>query len=217
MIQRRTLCLTLALGLLLGCGGSGDTKAQEKPGPDAKADEKGDAKPPAGKGDAKPGEAKGDAKPGDAKPAEDAVLYRATVTDRSTDVKEYAIQNAVIWVPEVSILGGEGHTVEKRLLVKKGATEITVPFADIAWIDVGALKEDRLEVKVKTLAVLKREQAQPAESRKNEFLVGSVKSNLQLAGRYDDTAFAAHLKIRGVVKIVLEPMPAEPGKPDAPK
>lgn len=212
MIQRRNFCLTLALALLLGCGGGVATKAQEKPGaPDAKPDdkppEKADGKPPE-KADAKPDAAHADK--GD-KLAKDLRSYRATVTDKSTEVKDYVIRDAVIWAPEVSILGGEGHTEEKQLIVKRGAAELIVPFADIAWFELGTLKEDRLEIKVKRVSQLKSEDPKVREL----VLIGTIKSNLQLSGKYEDTTLQARLKLREVLKVVLEPEGA--AKPESPK
>ena len=75
-----------------------------------------------------------------------------------------------------------------------------------AWFELGALKEDRLEVKVKRRREL--ESSDPEVRKKT--LDGTIKSNLQLAGRYDDTDLAVRLKLREVVRVVLEK--ADPAK-----
>jgi hypothetical protein len=188
VIQRRKLCFTVALAVLLGCAGGESTKAQEKPAPDAKSDDK-DKGEKSDKGKAAEREKA-------EKEKEDKRVYKAVVTDRSpeTSQKDYAISNAEIWVPEVSIFGGEGHTAEKKLSVKRGAAEINVPFTEIAWVSFGELKEDRLVVEVKRIVDVKTDKV----------LSGTIKSNLLLHGTYENTNLEAKLKLREVSKIVLE-------------
>ena len=66
--------------------------------------------------------------------------------------------------------------------------------------DSSERKEDRLEVRIKRLSELKS--SDPEVQKK--ILPGTIKSNLQLAGRYEDTPLTAKLKLREVTKISLE-------------
>jgi hypothetical protein len=192
-MTRKNLILALGLAVLLGCAGGEDTKAQEKPAsPDAKQDDGKPAPKPADKGAAK-GEAP--------EKVEDMRKYRALVTDRF-NTPDFEVTDAVVWVPEVSLLGAEGGTAKKELLVKRGAAELIVPFSDIAWIEFREFKEDRLEVAVKRVADAKSDDPKV----RDRFLVGTIKSNLQLRGKYEKTALDARLKLREVLKVVLQPM-----------
>jgi hypothetical protein len=172
--------LVAAVAFLLGCG-SAATHADDKK-PDEKKDEK--------KGDEKPDEKA----PAEKKPAEKPKKrYTATVTDRF-GTEPFKIDGAEVSVPQVSLLGGESFQYELRFVVKHGAAEIEVPFEEISKVTFGDVKEDRLGVTVEFKAADKADKQ----------LTGTVKSNLQLHGKYQQRQLEAKLKLREIKTLVLE-------------
>jgi hypothetical protein len=196
-MRENRLLLATAVAFLLGCG-SGPSKADdEKPA---------DTKPPAAAGgdkadkkdDAAKDDKKDEKKDDKSAKKEDPRVYRATVKDWN-DTPEFVIDEAVLWVPEVSILGGSSGKKDKNLIVKMGPADIEVPFAEIAQLTFGKAKEDRLPVTVWF----------NDPEKKDKQLEGTVKANLQLKGTYLARKLDAVLKLREVKTLKLEPVKSD--------
>jgi hypothetical protein len=185
-MRENRLLLAATVALLLGCGSS-PTRADDQKDPKDQ--------PPAEKKDDKKDEKKDDAKAD--KPAEKAPAkvrsFKVTVTD-NFNTKPFTIEDAVIWVPEVSILSGEGGKATYSLFVKRGAAEIEVPLEDIAevkGIKAAAKEPDRLECTV----VFKNGDPE---------ITGTIKANLSLQGRYDKSKLTAKCKLREITSFKVE-------------
>ncbi len=184
------LLLAAAVAFLLGCGSEpthADDKKDEKqpvPAEGEKKDEK------------KPEEKPADPPKGDKAPAgkdEKRKHFVAEVTDRFK-TPAFKIDEAELLVPQVSLLGGESFDHKFHFVVKHGAAEIEVPFEEIAKVTFGVPKDDRLPIVIEFRA--------PDKAGKT--LDGTVKSNLQLGGKYQQRGLAAKLKLREIDTITLE-------------
>ncbi|MEZ0230116.1 MAG: hypothetical protein ACAI25_15950, partial [Planctomycetota bacterium] len=187
------LFLAAAVAFLLGCGSepthADDQKPDEKqPAPAGdKKDDKGTDKPADPKGE------KGGDK-GAPAPAPDKVKKRfvAEVTDRFK-TKPFKIDEAELLVPQVSLLGGESFDHKLVFVVKHGAAEIEVPFEEISKVTFELPKDDRLPIRIEFRGA----------DKAGKVLDGTVKSNLQLGGKYEQRNLAAKLKLREIESITL--------------
>lgn len=192
-MQKRRLLLATAVAILLGCGSSDTHADDEKPGDKPPAADKKDDKAPEKKDEAKPAEAKpADKKPGD-KDKKDEKHFVATVTD-NFGTAPFKIDDADLRVPQVSLLGGESFDHKKMFTVKHGAAEIEVPFEEISKVTFGKTREDRLEVTIEFRSA----------DKSDKQLEGTVKSNLQLGGNYQQRGLKANLKLREIKSLTLE-------------
>ena len=183
MRTTRTLPVAVALTILLGCAADGTKADDGKPGGKPAAGEK-PADKPAGE---KPADG------ADKKPEGSKKVFRATVTDRF-GTAAFVIADARLWVPEVSLFGGEGGEYKKVVVVKHGAAEIEVPFDEVQTITLKLVKEDRIDVVVTFRAA----------DKAGKQLDGTIKSNLQLHGHYEKSNLSARLKLREINEITLE-------------
>lgn len=194
-MRERRLLLAAAVAVLLGCGSepthADDKKPDEKqpvPADDKKDEKKPDEKKPDERPDTRPQQAVPDKKP--------ARRFVAVVTDRfKTD--PFKIEDAELLVPQVSLLGGESYARELKFVVKHGAAEIEVPFEEIAKVTFKDVKDDRLAVVI---------EFRGADKGGNS-LDGTVKSNLQLGGKYQQRGLPAKLKLRELASLTLEEAP----------
>jgi hypothetical protein len=199
------VAIASAVAILLGCSSAAtnadDAKPGDAPPADQKQDQKKDEKAPAKTDEnaAKAAKAAKEQKEKEEKDADEKRRFNATVTDKTGTVP-FLVSDAQIFVPEVSLLGGEGGKLAKELVVKHGPAEITIPLKDVTSLKVDALKEDRLEVTVRF--------KDPALAGSE--LKGTIKSNLQLHGKYLKSSLDAKLKLRDVDLVTLEEVPAPP-------
>jgi hypothetical protein len=170
------------VAVLLGCA-AGDTRAQEttdnnKAGDEAKSDSE--------------------------KKKEPDKHFDATVTD-NYGTKPFLIHDAVIWLPETSLLGGESGQVKRSIVVKHGAEEVEVPLEAIEKISVEKLTDEGvLPVTVTFLDPKKY----------GDPITGTVKSSLQLRGKYHMSPLDATVKLRETKEIDLKeykPQSNDPG------
>lgn len=177
---------TAALLCALGCAGSEEGAAQEQPPASPEQPGKQEPKPQAkDEKDLAQAEEK----------AEEARRYDLLVSEKGTD-KPFRLSEGAMFVPEVSLFGGEGGKTSKLLRLKRGAAELTIPFRRIKRIEVKNEKDDRLEVTVKLV---------PAEGQEETELQGSVKAGLELRGTYAGTGLQATAKLREVTAVELVP------------
>lgn len=171
---------------ILGCAGPEQGAAQDTP---PVADP-----PPAGQPQDQP--AKKPREPDEEK-QEEGRRYDVSVRERGQE-QAFKLLDASLFVPEVSLFGGEGGRPSKLLRLKRGAAELTIPFRRIKKIDVLSEKEDRLEVVVQ---LVPGEGSQEAPAPIN----GTIKAGLELRGGYEKTSLKAVVKLREVLSLELEP------------
>src|SRR5580658_8707460 len=114
-MRENRLVLAATVAVLLGCSSEPSQADDQK---DATHAEKKDD-------DKKEAPAKKDAEKKDVKKHG---VFKATVIDRSPEVKPIEIDEAVLWVPQISIFSSNGGDPSWSLKVKHGAAEIEVPF-----------------------------------------------------------------------------------------
>jgi len=110
--------------------------------------------------------------------------------------KGFRLVKGALFVPEVSLFGGEGGTASKLVRLKSGPAEVTIPFRRIKKITVTGDKDDRIEVTI-TLV--------PAPGQEKDRIDGSLKAGLELRGTYEGTDFPAVAKLRDLVSVELIP------------
>ncbi len=168
----------LAMVLVLGCASNNEGVAQERP-------EKPAAKKP-----------KDEKKSTKAKDEKDKRKYRAVVKDKHLRAgeKPFTVNDAVLFVPEVTLFGGGAGEEVKELKLKRGSAEVTIPFARIASLEIGKLDEDRLG-----LTVTLRDVKDPADAK----LKGSVKASLELRGKLGSKDLDTVVKLREAKTVEL--------------
>ncbi|MBL4847932.1 MAG: hypothetical protein JKY65_20650 [Planctomycetes bacterium] len=193
MRNRFSWCGLVTLLLLLGC--ASEPGAAQDRGKGAKEE-----KAPKGeKAPAKKKKAKG--KPKSKKKKMDPRVYRATVHDRflKKGQKPFKASKIRLFEPEVSLFGGSAGKESKTLLLLRGAATIEVPFARLKKIHVGAVKEDRLAIKVEI----------EAKDPEDRILEGTVKASLELRCLFAKD-FKTTIKLREVKTLTLELDPEAP-------
>lgn len=199
MRNRLSWCGLLTLLLLLGCASQEGAAQDEKSG-----------KPEVPKGEGKEGPTSSPTSPatkgnGSAKaskkPKLDPRVYLATVWDRflKEGQKPFKATEIRLFEPEVSLFGGSAGSESKTLFLQRGAAVIEVPFARLVKIEVGAVEDDRLQVKIEI-------KSDDPESRTLE---GTVKASLELRGRFAKE-FNTAIKLREVKVLTLELDPQAP-------
>lgn len=122
--------------------------------------------------------------------------FAAKVKDRYNN--EFEVATAFLWVPEVSLLGGESGDEKQVFTVKKGAAEIEIPFEDVESVEFPRdAKEDRLPIVI----VLRDPEL---KKKLPKGLEGDVKASLQLWGDYEGSKLQAKLKLKELRSIQLE-------------
>lgn len=182
-MRRGSLFWTATVLCALGCA-SEQGVAQENPPP---------AQPPAPP--AEP-DKKGKQREVDEEKLEEGRRYQVSIQERGRE-GTFKLGEAALFVPEVSLFGGEGGALSKLLRLKCGAAELLVPFRRIKRVEIGVEKEDRLEVKVQLL---------PEGTEVPAPLAGTIKAGLELRGTYEGTGLKATVKLREVTQVELEPL-----------
>lgn len=171
---------------VLGCAGPEQGAAQDNP-------------PPAEQPTSAPSEEKPrKSREPDEEKLEEGRRYNVAVRERGQE-QGFKLLDAALFVPEVSLFGGEGGQTSKLLRLKRGAAELTVPFRRIKKIDVLSEKDDRLEVVVHLVPPEGSQEPPPP-------LNGTIKAGLELRGGYEKTSLRAVVKLREVISLELEPV-----------
>lgn len=125
-----------------------------------------------------------------------APKYRATILQRGTD-KPFELREVTLFVPEVSLFGGDSGKESDVLELRRGATRLEVPLERLAKLEIGEPNPDadRIDVTI-TLRPEEGQQEAPPPLR------GTVKANLELRGRYE--GLKAVIKLREAKEISLE-------------
>jgi hypothetical protein len=125
------------------------------------------------------------------------VEYRALIKDKFQD-RPFEVRGVALYVPQVSLFGGGSGERKLELTLKVGAAELTLPFDRVERIDVGAMTEDALSVKV---AVRAKGDA-PAEVYE-----GTIKSSLELRGTFSVSGLQTVVRLREVERVELAAQP----------
>jgi hypothetical protein len=125
--------------------------------------------------------------------------FRARVRDRAGQT--YGVREALAWSPETSLLGTDKGEERDFLRILPAGSKDTDKPVSVNLEEVTTLVLEELdEVPTRLLVTV-----QFRGTRTGKQFVGTVRSNLELRGRYDETGFACRVPLRRIAELALEP------------
>ena len=175
----------------LGCSSPEGAAQVENPGPSRRLDDEDKAANSASQTRATSRPSSSTKSPEDDTPAP---RFRLRVTDRHDGSQPFTLVEGALFAPEVSLFGGGNAEPLREITLRRGAAEIQIPAERVRRIQViqdanGRVAADRLQV---TITV--RNESGNGERR----LEGTVRSNLELRGSYEDSGLQTVVHLRDV-------------------
>jgi hypothetical protein len=129
--------------------------------------------------------------------AEEIVRFRAEILERGKD-EAFTLEGVALFVPEVSLFGGDSGEESEVLEVRKGATRLEVPLERLAVLEISEPDPDadRIEVTIRLRADEGAEEPAP--------LTGTIKANLELRGLYQGLKAVIKLREAKQVKLTVQ-------------
>ncbi|RMG16954.1 MAG: hypothetical protein D6731_04985 [Planctomycetota bacterium] len=182
----------VVLALVLGCASSPGV-AQERRAPESR---------PGGAGSGPRGTPKSGEGKKEKKKEQDPTRYQVKVTDKPSALggapaKPFVVRDVVVFVPEVTLFGGGSGEEVKKLVLRRGSAQVTIPFKRIAVLEFGEPDEDRLPVTV----TLKGVEGPAAK------LKGTVKASLELRGKLGATDLDSVVRLRDTRRVEFSVLP----------